>query len=344
MIRSRHSVKILTTALAFLGLAATMASSQDSEHDQPDPQRATWQALYRAPTTIPFPEDNPYDPRIAALGERLFHDPNLSLDRNRACASCHVATLAWTDGRARAERLDGGDLELRTPSLLGLAASEGRLGWDGKFKNLEAVAFGPITGPTNMGLSEDEAIRRISADPAYGPLTRTDIERALATYERTIPLATTPFDRWIAGDAEAIPVAARRGFDLFNGRAHCAACHSGYTFTDGSFHDIGVAPDDEPGRGRLMPKSLKAQHAFKTPGLRECPKHARFMHNGSLDSLEAVVDLYSRGGTERPSLSSEIHRLDLTAAERADLVAFLRTLASAEDAPPLQSLPAVAGQ
>ena len=108
-------------------------------------------------------------------------------------------------------------------------------------------------------------------DAASAKATSRDaeIEQALATFERTIVSKDAPFDRWIHGDETAIGAAAKRGFALFNGKANCAACHSGWAFTDVSFHDIGVAKNDDIGRGRLFPTSVKLQYAFKTPTLRD---------------------------------------------------------------------------
>lgn len=319
----------VSAALA-VGIAGSVA--------QQAPQREAWRADYRVPEAIPYPEDNPYSRAKAELGRRLFFDPVLSGDRTRSCASCHQPDLAWTDGRRRALGRTGGDLEFHTPSLLNLAWQDGRFGWDGKFRDLEAVAFGPISALNNMNLGAEEAVARLAADPDYaaafagafpepGPaVTRERIEAALATFERLIVSGPAPFDRWIAGDERAITEAAKRGFDLFNGRANCAACHSGWSFSDGSFHDIGVGRGDDIGRGRFVPSSRALHYAFKTPGLREMRGRAAFMHDGSLDSLAMVIDLYDRGGIDRPSRSREIRPLNLTAAEKADLLAFLDTL------------------
>ncbi len=322
---------------AALTAALTMGIAGSLPQD-PSPQRAAWRAQCRAPEAIPFPENNPYSRAKAELGRRLFFDSILSGDRTRSCVSCHQPDLAWTDGRRRALGRAGGDLEFHTPSLFNLAWQDGRFGWDGKFRDLEAVAFGPISAPNNMNLGAEEAVARLAADPDYaaafagafpepGPaVTRERIEAALATFERLIVSAPAPFDRWIAGDERAITEAAKRGFDLFNGRANCAACHSGWSFSDGSFHDVGVGRGDDIGRGRFVPTSQALRYAFKTPGLREMRGRAAFMHDGSLDGLAAVIDLYDRGGIDRPSRSREIRPLNLSAAEKADLLAFLNTL------------------
>jgi len=120
---------------------------------------------------------------------------------------------------------------------------------------------------------------------------------------------------------------AKRGFVLFNTKAGCANCHSGWNFTDDSFHDIGLA-DSDIGRGKYLPQVIKMAHAFKTPGLREITRRAPYMHDGSLPTLEAVVDHYSNGGISRPSRSEQINALGLTKQEKDDLVAFVKSMTS----------------
>jgi cytochrome c peroxidase len=295
-------------------------------------------------TDIPFPDDNPYSAAKADLGRLLFFDPILSGSQSRSCSNCHNPGLSWGDGLPRAV----GELPLavRSPTLIDIAWVP-RLGWDGKFESLEAVTFGPITGKGNMNLPEpDVLMSRLSAIPGYvrafdatfgkNGVTRNNIELALATYQRTLVAGEAPFDRWVNGDDAAIDAAAKRGFDLFAGKAHCAECHSGPAFTDGSFHDIGTAKGEDVGRGRIFPSSVKLRYAFKTPTLRDVARRAPYMHDGSVPTLEAVVALYDRGGIERPSRSTKITRLGLSDKEKSDLVAFLRTL---DGAPQLVSVP-----
>jgi cytochrome c peroxidase len=298
---------------------------------------------YAVPDAIPYPDDNPYSKAKADLGQTLFFDPILSKSRTIACVSCHQPALGWGDGRARATGEAHTPMAFRSPTLIDVAWTE-RLGWDGKFRDLESVAFTPITATANMNLPEQELTARLSAAPAYAAafsaafgdpaVTRRRIELALATYERSIVAKNAPFDRWVEGDASAIDVAAKRGFDLFNGKAHCSACHSGWAFTDGSFHDIGTATGDDIGRGRLFPTSVKLRYAFKTPSLRDVARRAPYMHDGSVPTLAAVIDLYDKGGITRPSRSEAIRPLGLSETEKADLLAFLDTLT---DAPPPSS-------
>jgi cytochrome c peroxidase len=322
------------SVLACLALAfgAGLSWSKDIRLD-----RSAWKAKYRRPAEIPFPKDDPYSDAKSALGRMLFWDPLLSGPRTRSCASCHKPGLSWGDGLPRAVSADNKQLPLRTPTLLNVAWIS-QLGWTGHFSGLEAVTFGPITGK-NMNLPKKELIKRLSAIPGYeaaferafgeGKITPRKIELALATFERSIVSTQAPFDRWIDGDENAISESAKSGFDLFNGKARCASCHSGWNFTDGSFHDVGSAKGDDYGRGKLFPTSVKLRYAFKTPTLRDVARRGPYMHDGSVPTLEAIVDLYDKGGIDRPSRAENVRPLHLSPGEKADLIAFLKTLTGA---------------
>ncbi len=306
-------------------------------HSPSAPQGVKLRGLYRV-GAIPYPSNDPYSPAKAKLGRLLFFEPLLSGAGNYSCASCHSPTLSWADGLGRAVGSTGKTLSLRAPTLLDVAWSP-VLGWDGKFRDLEHVAFGPVTSPDNMNNTEAEVLRRLRAIPGYieafaaafpgQEISRTRVEEALATFERTIVASDAPFDHWVRGDEAAISPAAKRGFDVFNGKAGCANCHSGPSFSDGSFQDIGSATGDDIGRARLFPNSNKLHYAFKVPTLRDVARRAPYMHDGSVPTLEAVINLYDKGGIDRPSRSELIYPLGLTLQEKADLVAFLQTLTGA---------------
>lgn len=334
-------------SLALLAAIVPLGQRFGPTAAQTSSEAAKIRASYRRPTEIPFPDGNPYNASKAALGKMLFFDPLLSRSRTVSCATCHNPSLSWGDGLARAVGEDPKGLPLRAPTLIDVAFSE-PLGWDGKFRDIESVTFGPITGRANMNLTESELIDRLSTSrdyvdafaSAYGDvaITRPRIEAALATFERTIVADESPFDRWIMGDETAISVAAKRGFAVFNGKAHCSDCHSGPSFTDGSFQDIGSAKDDDIGRGRLFPESQKLRYAFKTPTLRNVAQRAPYMHDGSVATLEEVIELYDQGGIDRPSRSPSIKPLSLTAEEKIELVAFLQTLTGSSPAAPFPNL------
>jgi cytochrome c peroxidase len=335
-------------AAAMVGALVLAVSAAASVSGTSAISRKALQAQYQGPAEIPFPKDNLYSGAKLALGRMLFFDPLLSGSESRSCASCHNPGLSWADGQPRAIGEKQEELPLRTPTLIDVAWTP-KLGWDGHFRDLESVAMGPITAANNMNLSEKVLIGRLAAIPAYlnafdaafgeGEITGRKIEMALATFERSIVSREAPFDRWIAGDETAIGESAKRGFVLFNGKANCAACHSGWAFTDGSFHDIGTAQNDDIGRGRLFPTSVKLRYAFKTPTLRDVARRGPYMHDGSVPTLQAVIDLYNRGGIDRPSRDEEIHPLGLTDGEKADLIAFLHMLNGEPDSVSLPVLP-----
>jgi cytochrome c peroxidase len=182
--------------------------------------------------------------------------------------------------------------------------------------------------------------RPMFADAYPGePITRTTIAEAIASFERTVLSDGAPFDRWIAGDPDALSPAAHRGFDLFVGKANCAACHQGFNFTDNGFHNIGVRDSGAPDPGRFVYKKIASlQGAFKTPTLRDIALTAPYMHNGCYDTLEEVVEHYVRGGDVKDQLSPDVRPLQLSAQEKSDLVEFMRALSSA---PRLVSVPAL---
>jgi len=335
-------------AIALIGAAVLLVGGGEKLFGATEMGLQALKRLYSPPAAVPYPKDDPYTPAKFELGRTLFFDPILSGAQVRSCATCHNPGLSWSDGEPRAIGENQVRLPLRTPTLLDVAWTP-KLGWDGHFRDLESVAIGPITGAGNMNLPEPELIARLSAIPAYasafdvafgkGGVTRQRIEQSLATFERSIVSTEAPFDRWVGGDEMAISAAAKRGFALFNGKANCAGCHSGWAFTDASFHDIGLAKEGDLGRGRLFPTSVKLQHAFKTPTLRDVARRAPYMHDGSLANLDAVIDHYNSGGIERPSRDNGIRPLNLQQGEKADLIAFLETLSGTPRPPAVPALP-----
>lgn len=330
--------------------AAIVGKSESVEQIQPSTERKSStdaKADYRRPATIPHPQDNPYTVQKVVLGKRLFYDTRLSQSNALSCASCHNPAFGWSDGQKTAVGHGMRRLKRRSPTIHNLAWDE-RFMWDGRFRSLEEQALGPITSPEEMNMDRADLVARVIGIEGYKALfdqafpgesvTPETIAKALATYERTLVSGIAPFDRWVNGEETAISEAAKRGFELFNGKARCAKCHSGWNFTDGSFHDIGL-PGDDLGRGRFFPNAVKMQHAFKTPGLRELDRRGPFMHDGSVESRAEVIDHYDEGGVNRPSRSDLIGPLTLSDQEKADLLAFLSTLSSNQTFVRLPTLP-----
>ncbi len=303
---------------------------------------------YRRGAGAPVPATNRSTPERERLGKTLFFDPRLSASGVMSCGTCHNPGLSWGDGLPKGVGHGMKTLGRRTPTLLNVAWSE-LFFWDGRAASLEEQALGPIASPDEMNLSLEQLTARIREIPEYRPLFEAaypgepisppTIAKAIASYERTIVSGSAPFDRWIDGAEDAISEDAKRGFLLFNTKAQCSTCHATWRFTDDAFHDIGV-PGEDRGRGKHLPQIGVAQFAFKTPTLRNVDRRAPYMHDGSEPSLEAVIELYDRGGKAvRPSLAREMQRLDLSDGDKSALLAVLKTLTSSDAPVALPVLP-----
>ena len=277
----------------------------------------------------------------------LFFDPRLSNSQVMSCATCHNPSFAWGDSLPKGVGHGHKQLGRRTPTILNSAFNEVQF-WDGRAHSLEEQAIGPIVAAGEMNFSIDQAVENISAIPEYvswfneaypgEEICEETIGKAIASFERTVISGEAPFDRWINGDADAISKKAKWGFKLFNEKANCVNCHSGWNFTDSSFHDIGVKTEDK-GRGGVLEIDA-LNHAFKTPTLRNIVERAPYMHNGSEATLHEVLVLYNLGGrVHRPTLSDEIEPLGLNEDEIDAVIEFLKTLSSKDDPVELPILP-----
>jgi cytochrome c peroxidase len=325
------------------GLGAIAAKSAT------EPDLNALKSTFRRPAAVPFPPDNPFSEAKRRLGERLFHDKALSVDGSTACATCHIRDKGFADGRERGSGVSGQRLGRHTPTLWNLAWSY-LMFWDGRAQNLEQQVFGPIESPDEMAQPKSQLIAKLAADPEYRrafteafprdpKVTDQNLAKAMATYERTLVSPPTRFDRWVEGDEGALTPREVDGFKLFTGKAGCANCHTGFAFTDGNFYDVGL-PDADRGRGTVL-RLPAADHAFKTPGLRELGRSAPYMHDGSLATLEDVLRHYEQGIVERSTVAPDLARkLSLSDEERSALIAFLATLMSDSDPLPPASIAA----
>ncbi len=334
---------IAATALGLFGFASKSLGSAivGETHHLGIEQKAaasldTMKAQYRRPVSIPFPKDNPYTPEKLALGKKLYFDTRISISSAQSCASCHSPAFGWADGLSLGVGYRMAQLGRHSPTIIN-AAWGAIFMWDGRLANLEEQALGPIQSPGEMNMPIEQLMERLNTIPEYKPLfaaafpgetmSAKTLAKAIATYERTVVSQRAPFDDWIDGNEHAISEEAKRGFALFNTKALCSSCHEGWNFTNDGFQDIGL-PSEDVGRGKFAPNVVKMQHAFKTPGLREISRRSPYMHDGSLKTLEQVVDHYDHGGVDRPSRSDLMKPLGLTSQEKTDLVAFLKTLTS----------------
>ena len=317
------------------------------------------------------PADNQTTPERIELGRKLFFDLHLSKDGTVACATCHNVAKGFTDQRPVSEGI-GGQLGRRNAPTTLNALFFQEFFLDGRAPSLEAQAKLPIVNPIEMGQpSGDAVVQAIAGDPTYPPLFQKaygrppnyeDIGRAIAAFERTLVFLGSPFDRFLAGDSQAISDQAKEGWVLFNGKARCMSCHalnpSNPIGTDNRFHNIGVAArhqnfnelakkalqalqgaqgkagleavdhlaleTDMSELGRFMVTKYRSDiGSFKTLQLRNVGVTPPYMHDGSMQTLWDVLDHYNKGGEANPYLDGGIEPLALTESEIDAVVALL---------------------
>ena len=315
-------------------------------------------------------------PARVALGQKLFFEPRLSDDGTVACATCHDPERAFTDGRPLSVGIHGRIGQRNAPTILNALYNKHQF-WDGRVGTLEQQAALPITNPFEMGSANiGDAVSRIAGDKDYQTqfvqafgrdVNEQDMLSAIAAYERTLVSFDSPFDHFIAGEANAISDSAKRGWDLFNTKARCHLCHAltdnqpdATLFIDNDFHNIGigilrhrVAPlaqqaERELAQGHLaaidtaaitsemsvlgrflVTRTQSDIASYKTPGLRNIVVTAPYFHDGSMQTLWDVMDHYNKGdGITDPWLDKDMQPLALSEYEIDDVVAFLASLTS----------------
>jgi cytochrome c peroxidase len=332
----------------------------------------TSQGGIRVPEGFPdpyIPADNPATPDKIELGRHLFYDERLSGNETQACASCHLQELAFTDGVAVAEGSTG-QLHPRNSNGLTNVAYNSNLTWaNPTLTELEVQILIPLFGdaPVELG-ANDDVLDRLAADaemverfdtvfPDEG-ITWDTVVAALATFNRALISGDSRFDQFAYGnDPDALSAAELRGMELFYSETlECHHCHGGFNFSEATthadsvfdaalFHNTGLYnldgegayPNNNPGVFDITgdPQDMGR---FRPPSLRNVERTAPYMHDGSIETLEEVLDHYARGGrliedgpyagdgAESPLKSGLVAGFDLSDAERSDLIAFLRSL------------------
>lgn len=324
------------------------------------------------------PEDNPMTVEKVELGRHLFYDVRLSLNETQSCATCHLQELAFTDGRAQGLGSTG-ELHPRSSMSLTNVAYLSTLTWaNPSLVRLEAQALVPIFGefPVELGFAgqEEELFARLEADPQYvalfdaafpdepDPISLDGITKALASFQRTLLSYGSPFDQYAyGGQPDALSESALRGRDLFfSEELECFHCHGGFNFSDSVSHEgtvfdetmfhntglynLGGTGDYPPGNGGLFELTgLPTDRGkFRAPTLRNIAVTAPYMHDGSIATLDEVLDHYAAGGrtipsgpfagvgSENPNKSEFVNGFELTPGERADVIAFLESLTDTE--------------
>ena len=348
-----------------IGLSRVMAMDGNSavatEYD--------WNLPQWTPKPV-VPEDNPMNAAKVELGKHLFYEPSLSITGDYSCATCHKQSLAFTDGRKVAIGAKD-DLHPRNSMSLTNIAYNPVLTWANPLMTrLESQALIPIFGehPIEMGMvgKEQEIIERLQNDPEYSrmfadafpeanPININNLTKALASFQRTLLSFNSPYDRYrYKGNSHAISASAKRGEKLFHSeRLECFHCHGGINFSDSviherlafteiAFHNTGLYNID--GEGSYPPQNTGVHEIsqkpedmgrFKAPTLRNIALTAPYMHDGSIATLESVIEHYQAGGRavtkgNNPNKSGFIKGFQLSQSEKQDLLAFLRSLTDEE--------------
>jgi cytochrome c peroxidase len=321
---------------------------------------------------------NPLTRAKIELGRQLYFDPRLSADSTVSCASCHNPTEGYSAHTTTGIGIRGQAGGRNSPVSFNRILSGAQF-WDGRADSLEAQAVGPIANPIEMGFTHEGVVKRLGEIPVYkrqfekifNELTIDRVGQAIAAFERVLVTAPSPYDfneqlRSFAGldeediaedpdlakryaaakeAAERHPMSdsAKRGREIFfTEKGNCTACHVGANLADEKYHNIGIGMDKEtPDLGRfVVTKDEKDTGAFKTPTVRNVALSAPYMHDGSVATLEEVVEWYDKGGHPNPHLSDKIRQLNLTAQDKADLVEFMKACTGPTPSVEVSRLPA----
>ncbi len=284
----------------------------------------------------PIPTDNALTKSRIALGRKLFYDPVLSLDSSRSCGSCHSAHLAFSDSTMVSLGIESRKGTRNSPTLANVAYQQ-RLLREGGVPSLEMQILVPIQEHNEFDFNIVLVANRLNQIPSYVDMALKAynripdsyvITRSISAFERTFLSGNSPFDQWHFQNKEkAVTESVKRGYDLFKSpRLNCSSCHSGFLFTNQSYANNGLYEVyTDPGRMRLT--GLESDRAiFKVPTLRNISLTAPYMHDGSIPTLQAVLNHYQTGGKDHPNKSPLLKKFVLSPQERDDVLAFLNSL------------------
>ena len=325
-IKSPKNTPLLSKTLLFLLVLFVVLTSSNSKVNQIE-------IPFGFPKII-VPEDNPLSEAKIELGKKLFFEKLLSRDSSISCATCHNPKYAFTDGLEKAKGIKDREVSRNTPTLTNIAYNTSFLR-DGVNPSLEAQVIVPIHEKNEFDFHILLAAERLKKKKEYVDLSLAAfgeipnpkvISNAIASFERTLISGNSRYDQFtFQKDSSALSINEIRGMHLFN-KHNCVSCHSGFNFTNGEVVNNGLYQHYEDiGKMRVTLDS-NDKGAFKVPTLRNVALTAPYMHDGSLKSLEAVVDHYIKGGFDNPNKDNRIKELSISENDKQDLVAFLKCL------------------
>jgi len=283
---------------------------------------------------INFPAENAYSAERWILGKKLFYDKRLSIDSTVSCGSCHKQSKGFADNVSLTPGVFGRAGVTNAPTLANIAYHP-YFTREGGLPTVEMQVLVPISEHNEFGFNIVEIEQRLKADAAYQEMAMKAygrsldpfvITRSISTFERSIISGKSKYDDYINGRA-IFSKEEELGKELFfSEKTNCSQCHSGFNFTNYEFKNNGLYEIyTHPGRFRLTQKESDLA-LFKTPSLRNVGFTAPYMHDGSMATLENVVDHYNNGGNTHTHKSELVRPLGLTLIEKKALVAFLHTL------------------
>lgn len=294
----------------------------------------SWKEIGELP---PGPLAGAYDSLkpVIELGKMLFFDTRLSGSGKISCASCHLPELNWTDGKQRSVGHEGAITKRNAPTIQN-SWFYNRLFWDGRSRDLQDQAFGPINSETEMHSEMHEVMRKLNRSAAYKSYFKKafgsewiDPDRlteAIAVFEKTIASGRSRFDAFMAGDKKALSNSELRGLHLFRTRARCINCHHGPLFSDNQFHNSGFSGRDA---GYYMVTHRDEDMGkFKTPSLRDVTRTGPWMHDGQFTKLEQVISRYNKAEFDTGRADALLKPLGLSKKEEKDLLAFLQAISA----------------
>lgn len=335
------ALKWIGTGLLLTGLLVGCSSNKEVDNAAVEPpledSAAVDQELqdviakFQPMGNIPVPADNSMTEEKVELGKKLYFDTRLSGNNKMSCFSCHATGAGYGDNLSTFIGFEGFKGARNSPTIINAGYYTSNF-WDGRAGSLEEQALGPIQAEGEMNQNLDELIPELKAVPEYvdefnqvfnEEIAAENIAKAIAAFERTITITDTKFDRFLAGETDALNAQEIEGMKLFAGKANCMSCHAGPTLSDNNFHNLGIEGDD----GRFAVTNQEADKGkFKTPQLRGLSHTAPYMHDGSLATLKDVVNYYNEGGSAHPNKDPLMVQLNLTDEEVDSIVAFLESM------------------
>lgn len=342
-------MKFVQISLVVMLVAAGFASCNDNPDDNFDPTPYELNIPVGLPPLEQFiPADNPMTVEGVSLGRKLFYDPLLSNDNTQSCSTCHIQEFGFAEPQQFSVGIDGSVGTRNAMALINLGWNQSGLFWDGRSATLEDLVFEPVVNPIEMATTWPEVEAKLNNDDEYLQLFKeafdidvidsVHVSKAISQFIRTMISGNSRFDQWYNQQTIQLNEQELRGFVLYNGEgADCFHCHGlGGLITDNRFRNNGMDTDFSSDEGRyLVTGNDQDKGKFRVPTLRNIELTAPYMHDGRFFTLEQVIDHYSDHVTLSPTIDPLMELVgtggaQLTAQEKADLLAFLRTFTDQE--------------